>query len=270
MRRPGATKIRTDSGARRARCDTLVSVVVHAALSRLEHRPWALPEGAWDVAAVVARFTVRPLAHQRLDAETARAERARSPRAGGNLLDRRRTVSNGRGDASTAAGPAMGVGVPGAQREDVRRAGRETQRVVLQPGRDQPSRGLGSSPVLSPAVPPCSHVGSGGSLGVPVPFFPPRRRLSRDVRAELGRLRSQARDVGALAHRAVLPLRAGAGREPLEERSAPSPLAAPIRDGDYRRELDARAAQLSVPDVAPLLHFAKRIDVVVWGAERVG
>jgi uncharacterized protein len=27
---------------------------------------------------------------------------------------------------------------------------------------------------------------------------------------------------------------------------------------------------LSVPDVAPLLHFAKRIDVVVWGAERVG
>ena len=28
--------------------------------------------------------------------------------------------------------------------------------------------------------------------------------------------------------------------------------------------------QLSVPDVPPLLHFAKRVDVVVWSGERVG
>ena len=93
-------------------------------------------------------------------------------------------------------------------------------------------------------------------------------RVPRPLRAGGPRLPAGAGEPRALPGRALLPLRAGAARPPVPGGHPPRALAPPAGVRGDRDQHDGRRRGRQLPAAAPLLHFARRLDVVAWAPHR--
>ena len=96
----------------------------------------------------------------------------------------------------------------------------------------------------------------------------PAGSIGRPLPSDIVFSRGATGNAGILPCGALLPLLPGAGPRPLPGRGASPALAAPRSDGTNRPGPIAKNSRLSCAQ-APLLHFSRGVDVVIWPLERL-
>ncbi len=242
------------------------------ALDDTTHRPWPLPPGPWIMA---QSWHDLLFAHWPMAPETLRGKLPSGARAGHLLRDGvagHRPLPDERRAAAGHAPLPRALGIPRAQRADVCHVRGETRRVVLS---------LDAGSWLAVAV---------ARAWFRLPYYSARMSCTRDaedvvytsLRTQAGTPRAQLaaryrprgdcpgldRHARALADRALLPLRAvPAWRGDAADIDHP-PWPLQPAEAVFEKNTMAQANGIELPASAPLLHFARRQDVVVWAPQR--
>ena len=257
-------------GIRVARCSPLQSKVMHPALKSVAHRPWPIPTGPWVMA---QSWHDLLFAHWPIVAGVMRSLVPRQLAL--DIFDGQcwvGVVPFWMSGVRARGTPAIGrmVALPGTQRSHLCGSGRQAGRVLLQPGcGESPGRENGQSPLSSPVL-PRQHEGGrpwrGDRLFLTCGSVD--RRSFADVTAP-GR-RSGCANQGAWSTGSPNDIVFTRCTEKQlyrgEIHHAPWPLQEASAEIDVNTM--ASSAGIVLPDTKPLLHFAKRLDVLIWPLKR--
>ena len=127
---------------------------------------------------------------------------------------------------------------------------------------------------LPPAVLPRPHVvrDRGGLGGVPLGADGPARaggRLRRPLPPDRAGRARRARLPGRVPDRPARPVRRRPRRTPGLDRDPHAPWPLQPAEAEIRVDTMAAAHGITLPDVDPVLYFAKRLDVVAWWPRRL-
>ena len=219
---------------RRGRARRRQAEMSHASLDRLEHRPWPLPGARW---AWRQSWLARCSPTGRW--QPGRSNGSCPPRCEcRNLTARRGSGWSPFAWRASCAVPCRTCrGSPPSRNCNVRLYVEHQGRprgLVPEPGRHESARRLGGAAILSPALLQRADREPPGGGRHPLLSSPegPGAGARSDLSPALRALRKPAGNARALAHRTLLPLRAGAGRNDLEKRRPPRPSAAASGGGN--------------------------------------
>ena len=242
---------------------------MHSALKSIAHRPWPLPIGPWVMAQtwhdlLFAHWRVAPDVLARPSRPSYRSTLGMGVAGGSRPLPHERHSCPRTGSASPT------VALPGAECSDLRHARWQAGSLLLQSGRGQPSGCLGGARLVSAPLFSCADDG---------PVQPEWVRYDSERYRATAEFRGRYRPLRPLGERGESPLArwlteryclytAQAGRVYRAEIHHQS---WPLEDAEAEIETNtvALAAGIPLPEVPPLLHFARQLEVLIWPLRRI-